>query len=172
MAANPREARAGAAERFEPSPVRVLLIAEAPPGAKDRYFYFPSVSSHDSLFRYVARLMLGEEPTRRNKSELLGRLKELGVFLIDVCLDPIYDKRELKACLPSLLDRVAVHRPEHVILIKRTVWDVAYRLLRDAGYSVNEEVVPFPGSGQQLRFEWSMAEVLRGIGWVPGEGLA
>jgi len=151
--------------------MRVLLIAEAPPSAEDRYFYFPEVGIHDSLFRYVARLMLGEEPTRTNKAELLGILKGLGVFLVDVCPDPIYDKRELKACLPTLLDRVARLRPEHVILIKRTVWDIAYWPLREAGHSVNEEMVPFPGSGQQRRFEWAMAEALRTIGWTPGQGL-
>ena len=53
----------------------------SPPGAPDRYFYFEDVTEQDSLFRYVARGVLDEEPTRENKAELLGRLRDRGVFL-------------------------------------------------------------------------------------------
>jgi hypothetical protein len=38
--------------------VELLLVAEAPPSALDRYFYFEDVPVQDSLFRYVARAIL------------------------------------------------------------------------------------------------------------------
>jgi hypothetical protein len=52
--AEARERRASAARRYRPAAVKLVLIAEAPPSALDRYLYFPDVHTHDSLFRYVA----------------------------------------------------------------------------------------------------------------------
>jgi hypothetical protein len=43
--------RARAARRYRPEKVDLLLVAEAPPSALDRYFYFEDVSEQDSLFR-------------------------------------------------------------------------------------------------------------------------
>lgn len=59
-----RERRNRAARRLKPEQVKLLLVAEAPPATLDRYFYFPDVPDHDSLFRYVARGVLQAEPTR------------------------------------------------------------------------------------------------------------
>ena len=62
-----RRRRAEAAKQYQPSRVRLLLVAQAPPDADDRYFYFPEVAQHDWLFRAVARAMLTPtcpEPTR------------------------------------------------------------------------------------------------------------
>ena len=81
--------RATAAQRYQPAAVRILLVAQAPPEALDRYFYFPDVDTQDSLFRSVARSVLGEEPTRANKAELLERLRDRGIFLIDLKEDPV-----------------------------------------------------------------------------------
>jgi hypothetical protein len=82
--AEARMRRATAAQRYQPAAVRILLVAQAPPEALDRYFYFPDVDTQDSLFRSVARSVLGEEPTRANKAELLERLRDRGIFLIDL----------------------------------------------------------------------------------------
>jgi hypothetical protein len=163
-AASPYELREQAASKYKPDRVKLLLIAEAPPSAVDRYFYFPDVVGHDSLFRYVARTILGIEPTRTNKEELLGNLRDSGVFLIDVCLDPIGDKSELLACVPDLVRRAAAQSPDYVILIKATVYDAAFQPLTDAGLPVVDERIPFPGYGQQLRFESLFERALNAIG--------
>ena len=164
-----RAVREQAAERFRPRHVRLLLVAEAPPPALDRYFYFPHVTEHDSLFRYVVRLVLGVEPTRSGKLELLDALRDAGVFLIDVCQEPITSKADLKACVPGLVEPVKLVRPDNVILIKATVHDAAFWALREAKLPVVGNMLPFPGSGQQLRFEAEMASALDMIGWVtPG----
>ena len=62
-----RRRRRAAATVYQPENVRLLLVAQAPPDADDRYFYFPEVAQHDWLFRAVARAMLTPtcpEPTR------------------------------------------------------------------------------------------------------------
>jgi hypothetical protein len=40
--------RDAAARRYRPETIQLLLIAEAPPSALDRYFYFEDVPDHDS----------------------------------------------------------------------------------------------------------------------------
>lgn len=146
-----RRRRYRAARRFRPEKIKLLLIAEAPPASPDRYFYFPQVREHDSLFRHVARELLKQEPTRANKAELLGRLAENGVFLIDLTLDPT-DGSPLADHVSSLLRRVRRLRPDKIILIKASVYDAAFERLHAAGLPVVDQRVPFPGSGQQARF--------------------
>src|SRR4051794_26313927 len=84
-----RRRRYRAAAKYRPQRIKLLLIAEAPPAALDRYFYFESVGEHDALFRYVYRVLLNKEPTRENKLQLLRQLRDRGVFLVDLKLDPI-----------------------------------------------------------------------------------
>ena len=155
-----RELRESAAARYKPEQVKLLLVAEAPPDSLERYFYFPEVSVHDPLFRYVAKELLGIGATRWNKPDLLARLQERGVFLIDLCLDPVPDKRTLGACVPDLIDRISALTPEHVILIKVTVYDAAYVRLQSAALPVVNERIPFPSTGQQRRFEEAFRRAL------------
>ncbi|HWO99010.1 MAG TPA: hypothetical protein VNL74_00045 [Methylococcus sp.] len=104
-------------------------------------------------------------PTRFNKAELLAQPRDAGVFLIDLCEEPILDKCELRGCLDGLLERVRALNPQHIILIKATVYDAAMWPLRQAGLPVVDEFIPFPGSGQQRRFEYGMGQALKQIGW-------
>lgn len=104
--------------------------------------------------------MLKEEPTRFGKADLLRRLREKGVLLIDLKPDPL-DGRPLSEYVPGLVRRVRRLDPAKIILIKATVYDVAYKALRDEGLPVVHERIPFPGSGQQRRFEEAFARALR-----------
>jgi hypothetical protein len=120
-----RDRRARAASKYKPETVEILLVAEAPPRDPFRYFYFEHVQEHDSLFRYVARGALNEEPTRENKPELLSQLKESGIFLIDLSLDPL-NGVDLEDQVTSLAERAQALRPSRIILIKATVYDAAF----------------------------------------------
>ncbi|BBZ60641.1 hypothetical protein [Mycolicibacterium monacense] len=85
-----RRRRAEAAKQYQPSRVRLLLVAQAPPDADDRYFYFLDVAQHDWLFRAVARAILPHvELTRTNKASVLAHLRDRGIFLIDLKPDPV-----------------------------------------------------------------------------------
>jgi hypothetical protein len=59
--------REAAARKYIPKRVDLLLVAEAPPAADDRYFYFEHVHSDDWLFLGVAEVLLGEKPGRATK---------------------------------------------------------------------------------------------------------
>jgi hypothetical protein len=159
-----RDRRTTAAAAFRPTQIRLLLVAEAPPRALDRYFYFDRVAERDSLFRYVIRGLFGATPPRTDKHAWLTRLREEGVFLIDVSEVP-EGASNLTAHLPDLVDRCRRLRPEHIILIKATVYDTAYQALSAAGLPVVKCRIPFPGSGQQARFEAEFSGALAEVGW-------
>ncbi|ACY23842.1 hypothetical protein Gbro_4721 [Gordonia bronchialis DSM 43247] len=162
-----RERRAAAARRYQPSRIRLLLVAQAPPDADDRYFYFPDVAQHDWLFRAVVQALLpGAELTRDNKAALLEQLRDRGVFLIDLKPDPIVNSRdslaELRPHVPPRLHRIAELEPERIILIKADVYDAAYTALAVAGLPVSKVRIPFPSSGRQAEFKLAFARALQG----------
>ncbi len=155
-----RRRRERAARKYRPDDVKLLLVAEAPPAALDRYFYFADVPEQDSLFRYVARAILKTEPTRNNKAELLAQLRDKRVFLIDLTRDPVSGE-SLATEVPALLTRIRKLDPHKIILIKANVYDLAQRTLAEAGLPVVDERIPFPGSGQQRQFEIAFERALR-----------
>ena len=161
------QCRRQAAARYQPVEIDMLLVAEAPPKALDRYFYFEDVREQDSLFRYVCRVLLGREPTRAGKRALLDQLRDRGVFLIDLKETPI-DGMPLAKDVPSLVERCRALKPRRIVLIKATVFDAAYRALVDAGLAVEDIRIPFPGSGRQLQFVEAFGRAVRGRETDPG----
>jgi hypothetical protein len=145
-----RSRRTRWARAFRPEKVRTLLIAEAPPSALDRYFYFPSVSTHDSLFREVAYAITSVQPTRENKRELLTMLQVKGLFMIDAVPEPVNGRYSID--VGRLISRVRRLAPDRVIVVKAGVFDRVFEPLRAAGIPVVPVRIPFPGSGQQVRF--------------------
>jgi hypothetical protein len=161
MTGSERDRRSAAATRYRPDRVRCLLIAEAPPAALDRYFYFEDVREQDSLFRHVAEGVLGHQPDRAGKATALAALRDLGYFLIDVSEDPVRSGSDVSACIPGLVERASALDPDKVILIKANVFDLAYAPLVAAGLPVVRVRMPFPGSGRQREFVTAFAEALR-----------
>ena len=164
--AGARRRRKRAAEKYQPDPIRLLLIAEAPPSCLQRYFYFDGVPAHDALFRYVVREVLGVEPSRTAKKTQLGQLRDAGVWLIDLKLDPKQHEREdLSPHVDDLVQRAADCAADDVVLVKVTVYDSAFAALRERGLPVVDERIHFPGSGRQKEFEKGMRRALGQIGW-------
>ena len=154
MASNEAEARRRrerAAAAFQPPHVRTLLVAEAPPSALDRYFYFLDVDVQDSLFRHVIEATFGEKPTR-DKRPWLESLRDEGYFLVDLSPDPFDDASVLRPLVPQLVERCARLRPDRIVLIGARVYDLAYGALLAARLPVVDVRLPIPGYGQRKRF--------------------
>jgi hypothetical protein len=165
ITAKERQARAARrrrerwAQRYRPREIDLLLLAEGPPAALDRYFYFPDVPSHDSLFREVAAELVGGPRTRLDKGEQLNALKERGVFLIDAVQMPVAD--ELAVNIPRLASRIRRLQPRRIVIVKAPVFDRVYLPLEERGLPVINVRIPFPGSGQQARFREAFRRALR-----------
>jgi hypothetical protein len=152
-----------ARNKYKPSVVKTLLIAESPPCNPERYFYFEAVRTHDSLFLEIMGVIYPELKdaylkSKRDpelKAELLENFQSDGYLLIDLSEVPQELSGESDAeCLPDLLQRVGklANKKTRIILIKTNVYDCAYDLLNAQGYKVSAERLPFPGSGQQRVF--------------------
>jgi hypothetical protein len=165
QASQARHRRSAAAAKYKPDQVQLLLVAEAPPSALDRYFYFEDVRDQDSLFRHVVRALLNIGPSRAEKARQLKHLAERGVFLIDLKPDPKAPDEELELYVDDLVIRAEALNPRHVITIKANVCDLTQRPLRAAGLNVADQRVPFPGSGQQQRFLTALQSAATSFGW-------
>ena len=95
---------------------------------------------------------------------MLRRLVSDGVYLIDLSEDP-EGVNDLARAVPGLIERCRSLHPQAVILIKTKVYDAAFRHLRGAGLPVLDRRIPFPGSGQQQRFEVEFAHALQSVGF-------
>jgi len=147
-----RGRRRDAAERYRPDVVDLLLVAEAPPSAPDRFFYFEHVTTHDSLFRYVVRGILGETPSR-DKAPYLDELCARGVFLLHLSDEPFTSWSDVVPhCVPGLVQRCRGLAPNRIVLVGARTYDYAYDALVAAGLPVVDIRLPYPGSGQQRRF--------------------
>lgn len=149
-----------ARDRYKPRDIKVLIIVEAPPCALDRFFYFEDVKTQDSLFLEIMgilyprdkELYLRSKRDTSMKEQLLERFRADGFWLLDLYELPT-DYIDVKDADPAqdLIRRIekAISGDPDMILIKANVYDICYSKLRDAGYRVIDERIPFPGSGQQ-----------------------
>lgn len=150
----PLKLRLAAAKKYQPKAVRLLIVAEAPPCDTDRYFYFEQVDKHDWLFRYVYEGLYNEKPEREDKAAHLARLRDDGVFMIDLHEENVSQPTmaQLAPCVAGLVERCRALKPKRIVLVKSIVHDAAFDALKKAGLPVADERIPFPASGQQRKF--------------------
>ncbi len=95
-------------EKYKPKKIKTLLIGESPPPSGKTYFYVPKPMSNKRLIEDEWSLpatifyhYFKERPeTIERYIELLERLKDEGVFLIDIVDDPIkISDRKVKGCI-------------------------------------------------------------------------
>ena len=162
---------AAARNKYRPADLKILIIAEAPPCNLDRYFYFEEVPRQDSLFLEIMGVLYPEAKARylasgrepAYKAGLLEEFQSDGYWLMDLAELPqeVTGVRH-EDSLPSLLARVGkvVSADTRIILIKANVYDCCYPALKELGYHVSDERIPFPGSGQQAVFRQKFRRAL------------
>ena len=162
---HPIDKRRAASQRYKPDKVSTLFIAEAPPCADDRYFYFENVPEQDSLWIELTKAIYKDEfgetkKERPRKGAWLRRFCADGHYLIDAVETPEVDAQCIKSNVRRLIKVIRDIDPEKIILIKVTVYENLYRILREQGLPVVNERIPFPGSGQQKKFRQAMQRAL------------
>ncbi|MDB5197195.1 MAG: hypothetical protein JWP88_1566 [Flaviaesturariibacter sp.] len=166
-----KERYALARNKYKPSPLKTLLIAEGPPCNLERFFYFEDVKRQDSLFLEIMGVLypqlkeryLASGRSTELKEELLAQFQADGFWLQDLSEVPTeYRPGKLEDCVPGLLTRVGQYATKKtpIILIKASVYDLCYPVLTAAGYYVSPERLPFPGSGQQKVFREGFKRVV------------
>lgn len=162
-----------ARKKYRPEHVKLLLIAEAPPQALDRFFYYENVTSNDWLYLGVAKVFANTQDSkilRANKEAILNWLKDNGIYLMDLSDSPltdnVYTENGKKAFMDRLKNESAIDKDTtDIILIKASVYDFLYTDLKEENYKVSQERIPFPASGQQRKFDDAMRKALKDCGW-------
>lgn len=161
-----------ARNKYKPAKIQTLLLTEAPPCNLDRYFYFEDVKKQDALFLEIMGVLYPDLKQRYLKSgrktelkeELLSQFQSDGYWLMTVAEVPFdVSGRNIEddlADLPSRLDKY-ITKQTPVVLIQAAVYDLCFPLLTQNGFTVVNERLPFPGSGQQKVFREKFAEIIR-----------
>jgi hypothetical protein len=155
-------------ERFTPTMVKLIIIAESPPNS-GRYFYDPDGSTGELLYR---ELMDAFGISRGSaKREGLAAFQTQGLLLLDATYEPvnkIKDLRERDAVIlrdyPQLVARLAQFRKTPIVLIKVNVCDLLEaKLIADGFMVLNRGTqIPFPYPGRHLsRFRKEFGRVIK-----------
>lgn len=154
---------AAAAKKFRPKKTTVLFVAEAPPEAVERYFYFEPVERDDWLWIALMKALYPSEwsstkAERRKKQSWLLKFKESQFRLLDAVKVPISGSQTervglIHSAADTLIRDIVKIAPMQIVLIKATVYKALFSRLKDAGLAVaNGQALPFPCSGQQTKF--------------------
>ena len=169
---DPGPARATSTQKYRPEKVRILFIAESPPGAPDRHFYFEDVSRADTLWVQTTRALYPEEfgetaQERKQKGAWLVRFQQDGYWMLEAVPHPIDKKKketQIRENTERVLAEIQAAAPEHVVLIATPVYKVLQQPLVEAGISLPQPLaVPFPGRGQQGKFHAAMQATLAAL---------
>jgi hypothetical protein len=158
---------------YRPERVEVLLIGESPPDPGEgelRFFYAPELRA-DNLYRGVVEAVYGLEldgVKATPKTEMLGRLRNDGFWLIDAVEEPINKRtpRErseaIREGVPDLVRRCKAIAPRRgVVICHGEVYKLTADALRAAGVRVlHDEPLPFPLGNWRGRFVRGLRESL------------
>lgn len=153
---------------YKPEFIKLLWIVESPPFSDPpRYFYRPELTKHDSLFREIMKVLniTITNPKHKSLEEFMNR----GNFLIDSAKCPVDKKNAhlkpimMTYCSDILIQEIIELNPDKIILIKSNIYSHVLQVVNQAEKEnpeikiveriMNDKLIPFPGSGQQKRFQ-------------------
>lgn len=168
-------------ERYRPTKIHYLLIAESPPPPPEfegsRHFYRTDRARHDDrLFTNTIKALYPEaadmtEPElEASKVEWLRRFQTDGWYMIEALEESQAHKVtkpqrqvRIREHLARLVERVTglADSSTKIILIKSNVFEVATEPLRAAGFNVlNQTLVDYPGYYNQAAYREKLAQLI------------
>jgi hypothetical protein len=145
--------------RYRPERIMTLFVGESAP-ASGKFFYFGDTAMTRNMERALTAAGL------TGSGDFLQNFKALGWYLDDLVLIPVnqLDGSQRKAmCLAaekSLADRIAEYRPLAIVSLMFGIRDIVESAATMAGSKADRYAVPFPGMGQQVRFQRAMENIL------------
>jgi hypothetical protein len=176
---------AQARKKYLPENIKLLFITEAPPTPdRNRYFFFDQVRQGDSLFLETMKVLFPEEvgafdtvkALRAEKVYFLERFQSAGFHLIHATDTPLPNttaterRNTYKKHLPALKKQIdtLAGKSTPVILVSAVVHEACFEGLQEAGYKVlNDTMIEFPNSGQQINFRRKLAALLSKYNLMP-----
>lgn len=164
-------------QQYCPKKVRVVFLAESAPAPGDtepRFFYAPTLSAYDNLFRGLMLSLYGADKTRLRgrKTEWLERFQADGFWLLDVAPRPVnkLTRRERRKVLesdaPEGVSQVIAVGPEKGVVICHggTFRVMAPKLLQARIRLLHVKPIPFPLGNHRSKFVAEVTAVLTTAG--------
>lgn len=168
-------------EKYKPSSVELLLIAESPPPASNvessRHFYRTDrIRNNDQLFTNTIQALYPESPTdaksiATQKAKWLDKLKTDGIYMIEALPSSLphnvtkKERQELiKNNLEKLIKKIKTLKNPNtkIVLIKSNVFEIAANPLKSEGFKVlNKELVDYPGQYNQAAYREKLAHLFK-----------
>ena len=140
---------------YRPERITTLFVGESAPHS-GKFFYVGNTAMLRNMRRAV-ELSFGES------NDFLESFKAYGWYLDDLVRTPVNKgllKSERKAkCLDarkSLADRIAEYKPGAIVSLLLGIKPFVDEAAKIAGSNVPRYAVPFPGMGNQVRFQAAM----------------
>jgi hypothetical protein len=154
--------------KFEPSRVRLVLVAESPPES-GLYFYNPDGKTSEPLF---SALMEHIDCAPRTKEEGLREFQRQGWLLVDATYEPVNTLAAaardsvIMRDYPQLRDDLEALLPDYsvpIVLLKANVCRLLEQQLTEDGFNVLNKghTIYFPSHGRQLEFHRQFRAILK-----------
>lgn len=166
---------------FRPAEIKLLIVGESPPNDTSRFFYNDEVKKHDSLYLETMKAIHLRESDvqgsrtrefRENKDAFLNDFVRRCFYLIDVVPNRIEKKvgkkSEIEKNTPIFLEKLGKLEgfnkdKTRIVLMSRFVFKGLLNTLKERGYNVCDEMLPFGGNGQQPRFRRLLRKEIKNI---------
>jgi hypothetical protein len=141
--------------QYRPAKIKTLFIGESAPHS-GHFFY----CGDTQMLRYMRTVV---ERGLGASDNFLKTFMGYGWYLDDLVLSPVnQEKNKAKRralCLAaqnSLTKRIATYQPEAIVVLLKSIEPFVRGATAAAGSNAPVHVVPFPGNGQQGRFDMAM----------------
>jgi hypothetical protein len=153
------EAVEAARARFRPERITTLFVGESAPSSGDFFYY-----GNNAMLRHMQRAV---EHVLGESDNFLKSFKAYGWYLDDLVLTPgvnhLTGSQRKAKCLDaknSFAVRIAEYRPLAIVSLLLSIENIVDAAAMAAGSSAPRYAVPFPGRGQQPRFQAAMARII------------
>jgi len=150
---------------YKPKRITTLFVGESAPHG-GTFFY----NQNSGLFREIRKAFHG-------KDLFLEDFKRNGFYLDDLVLEPVNhlenkDRRSrCRTAVASFAERLKHYSPKAIVILLMSIEPMVLQAIRDAGLSCPTFCTPYPGFGNQPRFQKAMIDIIpnlpvaRGTQW-------
>jgi hypothetical protein len=148
-------------KRFQPQRITTLFVGESAPHSGD--FFYCGNTAMSSHMRRAVELAFGKS------DDFLRSFQGYGWYLDDLVLEPVNHlpkPQRIAKCLDastSLADRIETYQPEAIVTLLKRIEPFVNAAAILARSNAPRYCVPFPGMGQQQRFQDEMAIIIQNL---------
>jgi hypothetical protein len=141
-------------QSYRPDRIATLFVGESAPHG-GTFFY----NQDSGLFREIRKAFSGNDG-------FLADFKQKGFYLDDLVLEPVNhlarrDRVGLcRESIASFSERLKDYRPQAIVILLKSIQPMVLAAMQRAGLSYIPFCTPYPGFGNQPRFQQAMSTII------------